>query len=306
MDKIYYVGIDGGASKTDIVIKDNSGNMLSRFKSGPANISVSLDKAYYSIYNGLVKAFENIGIKFPDQNKNYKVYAGLGLAGLEDAEAYNAFITRLTFFDDFIVKTDSLIACLGAHMGENGMIVIIGTGSVAFAICDGKTYRVGGWGFPYGDEGSGAWIGCEAIRKTLHYYDGRVEKSELYVDIFHQFDNNVDKLISWAAKAQSTEYASLFPVILKHFNNNDLVAVKLINLAVKEIESLIDGMEKRLKNKTLKIALIGGVSKVIAPLLSENLKERLQEPILSPAEGGLLLIEKYLKDKNSVNFKDRW
>ena len=306
MDKIYYVGIDGGATKTDIIIKDESGKIVNRYKSGPANISVSLDKSYNSIYNGLVNAFENIGIKFPDQDESYKIYAGLGLAGLEDVDAYNTFITRLTCFDDFIVKTDSLIACLGAHKGEDGMIVIIGTGSVAFTIYNGRCYRLGGWGFPYGDEGSGAWIGCEAVRKALHYYDGRIEKSELYVEIFNQFDNNVDKLISWAAKAHSTEFASLFPVILKHFNKNDIAAVKLINSAVKEIESLIDGMEKKLKNKKLKIALIGGVSKVIAPLLSENLKKRLQEPILSPAEGGILLIEKYLKDKNSVNFKDRW
>jgi N-acetylglucosamine kinase-like BadF-type ATPase len=116
----------------------------------------------------------------------------------------------------------------------------------------------------------------------------------------------VDELISWAAKAQSTEFASLVALILKHFNKNEMSAVKLIDFAVKEIELLIDGMCKRLMNKEIKIALIGGVSKVIGPLLREDLKERLQDPILSPAEGGILLIEKYIKDKNSVDFEDRW
>lgn len=306
MGKIFYIGIDGGASKTDIVIKDETDKVINKYRSGPANISVSLNKAYHSIYDGLVNAFKEIGVKFPDPDKKYKFYAGLGLAGLEDAEAYNEFIAKLTFFDDFIVKTDAFVACLGAHKGEDGMIVIIGTGSVAFAICNGKGHRVGGWGFPYGDEGSGAWIGCEAIRKTLHYYDGRLERSDLYMEIFNQFNNNVDELISWAAKAQSTEFASLVPLILKHFNKNEMSAVKLIDFAVKEIELLIDGMCKRLMNKEIKIALIGGVSKVIGPLLREDLKERLQDPILSPAEGGILLIEKYIKDKNSVDFEDRW
>jgi len=306
MDKIYYVGIDGGASKTDIVIKDNSGNILSRFKSGPANISVSLDRAYNSVYEGLVNAFKEIGLNFADKNRSYKVFAGLGLAGLEDAVAYNEFVNKLTIFDDFIIKTDAFVACFGAHKGGDGMIVVIATGSVAFAIYNNKGYRTGGWGFPYSDEGSGAWIGCEAIRNSLHYYDGRIEKSELFEEILNLYEKKVDKLISWAAKAKSTEFASLFPMILKYYNANDKAAVKLINSAAKEIESLVEGMDKRLGTKGLKISLIGGVSKIIAPLLCEDFKSRLQDPLLCPAEGAILLIEKYLKDKDSVKYNDRW
>lgn len=306
MEKIFYVGIDGGGSKTDIIIKDESGKYIGRYISGPSNVSVSINGAYNSIYNGLVEVFKEIGITFPEQNRNYKVYAGLGLAGLEDIDAYNEFVIKLTFFDDFIIKTDALVACLGAHNGRDGMIVVIGTGSVAFAIFNNKGHRIGGWGFPYSDEGSGAWIGCEAIRQTMYYYDKRIDKSEMFEEILDLYDNNVDKLISWAAKAKSTGYASLFPLVLKYFNKNDIVAINLINMAAKQIEQLIDSMDKRLGNSSLKIALIGGVSKFIAPLLREDLKKRFQNPILSPAEGAILLIEKYLKDKDSVNYNDRW
>jgi len=84
------------------------------------------------------------------------------------------------------------------------------------------------------------------------------------------------------------------------------MAINLINMAAKQIEQLIDSMDKRLGNSSLKTALIGGVSKFIAPLLREDLKKRFQNPILSPAEGAILLIEKYLKDKDSVNYNDRW
>jgi len=98
------------------------------------------------------------------------------------------------------------------------MIVVIGTGSVAFAILNNKGYRIGGWGFPYSDEGSGAWIGCEAIRQTMYYYDKRIDRSEMFEEILNLYDNNVDKLISWAAKAKSTEYDNLFPLVIKLFN----------------------------------------------------------------------------------------
>jgi glucosamine kinase len=306
MGKIFYVGIDGGGSKTDIVIKDELGRYIGRYKSGPSNVSVSINIAYDSIYNGLVNAFKEIGITFPDQSKNYKIYAGLGLAGLEDIDAYNKFIEKLTFFDDFIIKSDALVACLGAHNGRDGIIVVIGTGSIAFAIFNNKSYRIGGWGFPCSDEGSGAWIGCEAIKQTLQYYDGRIDKSEMFDEILNLHDNNVDKLISWAARAKSTDYAGLFPIVLKYFNKNDIVAINLINMAAKQIEQLIDSMDKRLGNSSLNIALIGGISKFIAPLLREDLKKRLQAPLLSPAEGALLLVEKYLKDKDFINYNDRW
>jgi glucosamine kinase len=307
MEKIFYVGIDGGASKTDIVIKDVNDKIVSHYKSGPSNISVSMETAYNSIYEGLVNAFKNMGYIFPDPNKDYKVYAGLGLAGLEDIDAYNEFVKKLTFFDDFVIKTDSFIACLGAHNGRDGIIVIIGTGSVAFALYNNESYRVGGWGFPFGDEGSGAWIGCEAVRRTLYYYDGRIVYSDLFKEVLNKFDNNVDKLISWAAKAKSTEFASLVPIVLKYYDLNENVAVDIIYSAKEHIESLVKDMDKKLKSNKLGIALIGGVSKFIAPLFDDNLKIRLREPVLIPSEGGILLIKKYLNNRELFNNKNnRW
>ena len=70
-----------------------------------------------------------------------------------------------------------MIACLGAHGGRDGGIVIAGTGSVGLAMVNGREFRIGGYGFPISDEGSGAEIGLHAIRLALRAHDKRITAS---------------------------------------------------------------------------------------------------------------------------------
>src|SRR4029077_12943926 len=78
-----------------------------------------------------------------------------------------------------IFTTDAHAACIGAHGARDGGIIIVGTGSVGWALLGGRVHRVGGWGFPVSDEGSGAWLGCEAARRVLGGGDGRAFRSRL-------------------------------------------------------------------------------------------------------------------------------
>ena len=72
------------------------------------------------------------------------------------------------------ITTDAHAACVGAHRGRDGGVIIVGTGSIGWAKLNGRHYRVGGWGLPVSDEGSGAWLGREALRRVLWAHDGRV------------------------------------------------------------------------------------------------------------------------------------
>ena len=105
----------------------------------------------------------------------HRFYCGAGLAGTEVTSACDQFLNAPHPFARLILKSDGYTSCLGAHGGRDGALIAIGTGTVAFQIEGDKEYKVGGWGFPHGDEGSGAWLGLEAVRLTLHWLDGRGE-----------------------------------------------------------------------------------------------------------------------------------
>ena len=94
--------------------------------------------------------------------------------------ACDQFVNTPHPFARLILRSDGYTSCLGAHGGRNGAVIAIGTGVVAYQIEGDKECKVGGWGFPQGDEGSGAWLGLEAVRLTLHWLDGRGEPSPLF------------------------------------------------------------------------------------------------------------------------------
>ena len=297
MAKKIFIGVDGGATKTDLIVEDESGTPLSQAKSGPSNVSVSCEVAYNSILHALKQALESCGLSIND--KNLKIYAGLGLAGLEDEAAKNNFKSKLNLFDKYILESDAHTACIGAHSGNDGIILIAGTGSVSYAVIGNKSFRSGGWGFPQSDEGSGAWIGLQLVKRSLYYYDKRLPQSEIFDELFKMFENKVEKLIAWAAKAKSTHFAELAPIVIKYFKNNDIQALEIMKECARHLEDLIYNIDKRAGINSLKIALIGGISSYINPLLDDTIKKRLVMPVYSPAKGSIIMLRKYLSEEKN-------
>ena len=90
-------------------------------------------------------------------------------------------------FRKTIITTDAQAACVGAHGESDGGVIIAGTGTVGWATVNGQTHRVGGWGLPISDEGSGAWLGIEALRRVLWAADGRIPWTPLLQLLFADF-----------------------------------------------------------------------------------------------------------------------
>src|SRR5947207_189562 len=86
---------------------------------------------------------------------------------------------------------------------------LLGQGVVGYQVQGDKNTRVGGWGFPHDDEGSGAWLGLEAARQTFQWLDHRIEKSPLIEDVFAFFNNDSEHFTLWANQANSSEFARL-------------------------------------------------------------------------------------------------
>ncbi len=171
-----YLGIDGGGSKTAFVLEDESGQILGRAETGPSNwLSAGKEEAGRNIAAG-IRQLEAV----PD-------VVGCGFAGAGRPEGIQFFKDSLSALlpkAQIFVETDAFISYIGAIGLEPGILLIAGTGSIAIGRRrDGSMIRVGGWGPIFGDEGSGFWIGREAIQAALRANDAGTESGVCIVGL---------------------------------------------------------------------------------------------------------------------------
>lgn len=152
-----YLGIDGGGTRCRARIEDENGSVLGAANSGPATTRVGFEKAWRSIMEATEAAAAQAGLTREDFAQ---MHAGIGLAGLGRRGAETALNKIAHPFASVIFISDGLAACLGAHSGANGAIVVAGTGSVGVGLIDGREIRLAGYGFPVSDEGSGPTSAC--------------------------------------------------------------------------------------------------------------------------------------------------
>ena len=179
----YIVGVDGGGTKTSAVISDTTGSIIGVGHSGPSNYhAVGLDDALRAILNAIASAARNARIGTRRFDATSLGLAGVGresdravmLKALErrhdgDSEAWEG-----VSLGDIVLDHDAAIALAGATCGERGVIVLAGTGAIAFGENEkGERRRAGGWGHILDDEGSAHYIGQRILRAAFRSYDGR-------------------------------------------------------------------------------------------------------------------------------------
>jgi len=177
----YLIGVDGGGTGTRVRLARADGTELAQASSGPSGLRNGTATAWNAVNTAVAQAFAAIGIgAIPMQS----CAIGLGLAGVHNKEWAAAFSAANPGYAAFVLDTDGFSTLMGAHQGRPGAIVAIGTGSVGEALrADGQRVEVGGWGFPAGDEASGAWMGLRALNHIEQVMDGRAEGGELARDV---------------------------------------------------------------------------------------------------------------------------
>jgi glucosamine kinase len=293
MSEDIFIGLDGGGTKTKLIVEDAKGNLIGNGRSGPANISLSANEAWHSVYDALNGALKHAKISLQDSNYNFHI--GMGLAGTEIASSCESFLNHPHPFKTLILRSDAYTACIGAHEGKDGDIIIIGTGVIGFQIYNNIESQVNGWGFPHADEGGGAWLGMSVISLTLKWQDGRGEGSDLLAEVFKHFNNDLYDMVAWANRAKSTQFAELVPYVLNYIEQNDENAISLIKQSAKEIDK-IDSALQKLSTIPLKCSLFGGIAPFIQPYLNENLKERLVNRKHDAAKGAIIMVKRQLKE----------
>ncbi|WP_422009965.1 BadF/BadG/BcrA/BcrD ATPase family protein [Roseateles sp.] len=273
------IGIDGGGTSTRAVVADTAGRVLGRGEAGPSALGQGAGQAWRHI----AEAIADAGV--PDLELA-DCALGLGLSGTGVPAQLKAFVAADPGVARFALVTDGLAALLGAHGGQPGALLISGTGSVAEALLpDGSRRMVGGWGWQIGDEGSGAWLGQQAMKLAQAAYDSRAAAGALVQAVWQQVGTTREALLGFCAQAGQGGYASLAPLVFEH-EADDPAAAALLAEAARALEALAAAL-----HPTLPLALAGSIALRLGNRLSPALQSRRVEPQGDAATGALWLIQ---------------
>jgi glucosamine kinase len=278
-----YLGVDGGGSRCRARLEAEHGALLGEGNSGPATTRLGTDKAWRSIMHACAAAAEQAGLAHEEFSR---IHAGIGIAGLGRRGAEAALKEIVHPFASVRFISDGLAACLGAHSGADGAIVVAGTGSIGVGLIGGHELRFGGYGFPISDEGSGADIGLQAIRLALRAADGRAETSPLLEEVLGAFDQNAYQAVAWSEQATATDFAAFAPMVLRHAMRGDPIGRRIFENAADAIGDLLDLFFHRGIGR---LSLVGGLSEAISNWLTPDLRARLKPPDGDALAGALLV-----------------
>ena len=276
-----FIGVDGGGTGCRARIEDAQGCLLGTGIAGPAALRIGVDRALAEVVKACRVALEEAGL---GSNALSSVHAAVGLAGVGRKGVLEQLVLQPHPFRSVVYAHDASIACIGAHGSRDGGIVIVGTGSVGFAVVGGREVRVGGYGFPISDEGSGADLGLHSIRLALRAYDKRAVETSLTRDVMMRFHNDPFEAVAWMDHATATDYAIFAPLVMRHADAGDPVARRIIRDAAEQIDELV----RRLSDcGASRVALLGGLASSMQPWLAPDVQRRLV-PVEGDAVDGAL------------------
>lgn len=287
----YLIGVDGGGTGTRVRLARADGTEVAQGAGGPSGLALGIAQAWQSIEGALDQAFAALGA---DRPPRANMAIGLGLAGVHNPQWAAQFVAADPGYAALRLENDAVTTLLGAHQGNPGTIVAIGTGSVGRALLpDGSQREVGGWGFPSGDEASGGWIGLRAINHVQQVIDGRQPGSAFAQELIDACGGHRDAIQIWIGSATQTTYATLARVVVRHAAT-DVTANAILADAALEVASIARALDP---SETLPLALCGGLGAPLRAYLPAPLLARSVAPCGDAASGALRMIALHLKGK---------
>jgi glucosamine kinase len=282
-DTILLLGIDGGGTRCRARLATLAGDVLGEGAGGPANIRFGLEESFGAVLGAAAQCLQAAGLP---PSALGRTVACLALAGASEPALLAAARARAHPFRAAAVASDAHAACVGAHGGEDGGVIIVGTGTIGWANVAGRPHRIGGWGFPVSDEGSGAWLGCEAVRRVLWANDGLIGWTPLLAQLFADFGSDLPALLRFASAALPRDFARLAPAIVERARRGDPVGRELMQLAAGHIDEL--GWRLTACGAP-RLCLAGGLAEHIEPWLADDTRRRLTVPRGDALSGALAL-----------------
>jgi len=277
---VIFLGIDGGGSKTAFLLEDEQGRELARLETGPSNwISSGPDKARESISRGILSL-----PSVPDVVCGG--FAGAGRA--EGIEFYRHCLSHLLPKARLFIEIDAHIAYVGAIGLKPGLLVMAGTGSIAITRnVHGTFLRTGGWGPTFGDEGSGFWIGREAVRSALRAHD-LGESSDFIFEITRALGLSqiTDTPAAWKDGAIDVRtIASLAPLLFARFPTEP--AKRILTAAAIHLSEISESARQCAELPESCLRSISG-SIGAHPIMQGLIGLPFSPPLQSPAQGAIV------------------
>jgi glucosamine kinase len=279
----FFIGVDGGGTGCRARIEDNGGTVLGTGIGGPAALRFGVERSFAAMTAACRGALAEAELP---EGVLADTVAGIGLAGVGRKGALEQLIAHPHPFRAVTYVNDATTACLGAHAGRDGGIVIVGTGSIGYAVVGGREVRVGGYGFPISDEGSGADIGLHAIRLALRAHDARANSSNLTHEVMARFHDDPYEAVAWMDKATATDYATFAPMVMRHADDGDPVGRRIVRDAAEQIDELA---RRLVECGAPRIALLGGLASPMLAWLAPDVQRRIA-PVEGDAVDGALLL----------------
>lgn len=288
-DKELFLGIDGGGSKCKAVVMNENNEILGTGTSGPGNPMHGFEQATNSITESAKLALKDAGLEHIALNE---LNAGVGLAGVNLPVLFEKMQAWQHPFKQMFLATDLLIACLGAHHGKDGAVMISGTGSCGFSYVDGHAFMVGAHGFPHGDKGSGAWFGLQAAKQVLLSLDGIAKPSLMNDVLLTKLGCHSDTaLVEAIAGKAATYYAQLANLVFDAAEQGDKLALDIVAEGAEYINNIARALWTR---NPPRMSMIGGLTPRLKPWLDKDLQQQLSEPLSAPEVGSVLFARKEL------------
>ncbi|MEJ8840311.1 BadF/BadG/BcrA/BcrD ATPase family protein [Ramlibacter sp. AN1133] len=286
----YLIGIDGGGSGTRAIVQRVRGETVGTGAAGPSALGQGIPQAWDNVQAAVRRAFEGAHLAVPAWKR---CALAAGLSGVSHAPWREAFLAADPGFARLDAETDSFTMLLGAHGGQPGVIVIAGTGSIAEALrADGSRATVGGWGFRVDDEGSGGWLGLQAVRHGLAAFDGRANASPLARRVWMHCGDERETLQEWCQASGQFEYAQLARAVFE-CEATDPVAARMLQEATTALEDLALAIDPRGR---LPVVIAGSIGERLAPRMRPALRSRVVTAKAGAAEGALTLARRLLRE----------
>ena len=293
----YFLGIDGGGSKTTAMIGDETAVLASATAGGSNVIRSGEEQARKNLQQTIREACSAAQMR-PEQIA--RVCVGTAGAGRPQvAEAVRRMVRELVPVEIKVVG-DAIIALQAAFDGGEGIVVIAGTGSIAYGRNQqGQTARAGGWGYAISDEGSGHWIGRTAVSAALRAHD-EGESSRVFHLVCKAWAlQGIDDLVRAANAVPPPDFATLVPSVLEAADGGDALARSVLTQAGTELATLAKMVIGRIfsQRASVPVATSGGIFRNSAlvrqvfynSLRSEYPDAKVASSVIEPVKGALAL-----------------
>lgn len=261
MSRTFVAGLDGGGTKTAVVIIDENGAAVDSFVSGAINLNGQQEN---SVRNSLHEIMERISDVCG--GLEYCKHLCIGAAGVSHPEAagrLESIVREAGYTSGLTMTGDHVTALNGALDSPVGMIVIAGTGSICYGQnASGQTHRTGGFGYLIDDEGSGYSIGRDLLRAVVRAEDGRIAPTVITAMVYEQLQvSDVRQIVGFVydKNTNKKDIAALAPILSRASAQGDEAALAIVNQSAGALVELVAPVAERLDLRTGELAIAGSV-----------------------------------------------